>query len=204
MSLIILLLILATLVSFVDTTPVVLPGSPLPDSNCCVKVAEILPEFHRQPDPRSNQHVMVANPCNRHPYESPTPLAKAEITPTYLLQHVDSAPKITTWREYCSGLLDERIKKHAQVSPAYCNKAFTKFKGVWRSNNCVYYAPNTSDQQRSGWKKKGKGFCIVLCVCLPRRTCIITLPSSKRYQRNQLLFYHCHHLSKRILPTIWW
>ena len=84
------LLILATLVSFVGTMLMVLPSSQSPDSNCCVDVAEILTELHRQPDPRSNQYVIVAGPCNQHPYESPTPLTKAEITPTYLFQHVAS------------------------------------------------------------------------------------------------------------------
>ena len=131
MNLLILLLISATLVSFVDTTLMVLPGSPSPDSNCCVEVAEILAELHRQPDPRSNQHVIVAKPCNQRPYKSPTPLAKAEITPTHLFQHVASAPKTTTQGEYCSGPLDKQIEEHPQVSPAYCHKAFTKFEGVW-------------------------------------------------------------------------
>ena len=42
------LLILATLVSFVDTTVMVLTSSQLPDSNCCVDVAEILAKFHQQ------------------------------------------------------------------------------------------------------------------------------------------------------------
>ena len=130
------LLILATLVSFVDTALIVLPSLQSPDSNCCVDVAEILTELHRQPDPRSNQHVIVADPCNHYPYESPTPLAKAEITPTHLFQHVASASKITTQREYCSDLLDEQIQEHSKVSPAYCNKAFTKFKGVSRSISC--------------------------------------------------------------------
>ena len=147
------LLILATLVSFVDTTLMVLPSSQSPDSNCCVNVAEILAELHRQPDPRSNQHVIIAGPCNQHSYKSPTPLTKAEINPTYLFQYVASAPKITTQRYYCSGLLDERIEEHSKVSLAYCHKAFTKFKGVWRSNNCKYDAPDTSDPQRSGWNK---------------------------------------------------
>ena len=125
------LLILATLVSFVDTTLMVLPSSQSPDSNCCVDVAEILAGFYRRPDPRSNQHVIVAGPCNQYPYESPTPLTKVEITPTYLFQHIASIPKTTTQREYCSGLLDERIEEHSKVSLAYCHKAFTKFKGVW-------------------------------------------------------------------------
>ena len=92
------LLILATLVSFVDTTLMLLPSLQSPDSNCCVDVAEILAEFHRQPDPRSNHHVIVAGPCNQHTYESRTPLTKAEITPTYLFQHVASEPETTTQR----------------------------------------------------------------------------------------------------------
>ena len=128
----------------------VFPVLPLLDSNCCVKVTEILTELHRQSDPRSNQYVIVAESCNQHPYDSLTPLTKAEITPTCLFQHVDSAPKTTTRREYCSGLLDKQIENHAKVSPAYCNKACTKFKGAWRSNNCEYDAPDISDQQRSG------------------------------------------------------
>ena len=117
---------LATLVSFVDTTLMVLPSSQWPDSNCCVNVAEILAGFHRQPDPRSNRHLIVAGPCNQHPYKSPTPLTKEEITPTYLFQHVASAPKTTTQREYCSGLLDERIEEHSKVSPAYYHKMLYK------------------------------------------------------------------------------
>ena len=56
------ILILATLVSFVDTALMVLPSSQSPDSNCCVDVAEILARFHRQPDPRSNQHVIAVGP----------------------------------------------------------------------------------------------------------------------------------------------
>ena len=113
--------ILATLVSFIDTKLMVLPSSESLDSNCCVDVAKILAEFHRQSDPRSNQHVIAAGRFNQHPYESPTLLTKAEISPTYLFQHVASAPKTTTQREYCSGLLDERIEEHSKVSPAYYN-----------------------------------------------------------------------------------
>ena len=90
------ILILATLVSFVDTKLMVLPNLQSLDSNYCVDVAKILAGFHRQPDPRSNQHVIAVGPCTQHPYESPTPLTKAEITPTYLFQHVASAPKTTT------------------------------------------------------------------------------------------------------------
>ena len=70
MNLLILLLILATLVSFVDTTLIVLLDSPSPDSNCRVEVAEILTELYRQPDPRSNQNVIVAGHRNQHPYKS--------------------------------------------------------------------------------------------------------------------------------------
>ena len=73
-NLLVLLLVLVGLVSFVDATLMVLLGLPSLDSNCCVEVAEILTELHRQPDPRSNQYVIVAEPCNQHPYESPTPL----------------------------------------------------------------------------------------------------------------------------------
>ena len=83
------LLILANLVSFLDTTLMVLPGLPSPDSNCCVKVAEILTELHQQPDPRSNQCVIVAQPCNQHQYESPTPLTNYFVLPLFCLCKID-------------------------------------------------------------------------------------------------------------------
>ena len=59
-------------------------GLKMKHSNCCVEVTEILTELHRQPDPRSNQHVIVANQRNQHLYDSLTPLTRAEITRTYL------------------------------------------------------------------------------------------------------------------------
>ena len=65
------------------------------------------------------------------------PPARPSVDPTALFLQPDIP------REVCSGLNDARIDELAKTNPKYCYNAFETFRGVWRSRNCEYDAPDS-------------------------------------------------------------